>query len=141
MQKQSNSNVLFQAGVLSVTTKMLRFRGRRYKLSHIENLILKRPLFFMGLALAAMLLGFASVNVDLLYSHEIAVFGITGILAPVTAWPFGTLTMHSKTLSTHEGSITWFYNDLAKAQSAIEDAITPFNDDQSTSENEDHESD
>lgn len=118
---------LFQSGPLSVSATMLRFRGRRYKLVHIENLILKRPIFVMGVGFAAILAGFGWINADMLYAHEQLAVGLLALTALATTWPFGTLTLHSKTLSTNEGAITWFYNDLLKAQAAIEDAINPDN--------------
>ncbi|WP_346894812.1 hypothetical protein [uncultured Roseibium sp.] len=113
----------FQSGPLSVTETMLRFRGRRYKLSHIENLILKRPLFLMGAGIGALIGAFGLFNADLLYWHEQAVLAGLALTLPMAAWPFGTLYIHSRTLSTGEGSITWFHSDLAKAQGAIEDLM------------------
>lgn len=117
------SKILFKNGPLSVSTTMLRFRGRRYKLNHIENLILKRPLFLMGLGFGAFLALFAIINADLLYAREAITTWIAVAVLPAISWPFGTLTMHSRTLSTNEGSITWLHRDLAKAQDAVEDVL------------------
>ena len=63
---------------------------------------------------------FALVNGDLLYWYEIILLMLIAAGMPVAAWPLGTLVMHSRTLSTNEGSITWLYSDLAKAQDAVE---------------------
>ena len=116
----NSDDILFENGALSVSTTMLRFRGRRYKLAHIENLILKRPLFWIALGLSSCVALFAVVNSDLLYWYETLLLMLTAAGMPVLAWPIGTLVMHSRTLSTNEGSITWVYRDLAKAQDAIE---------------------
>ena len=119
----SETTLIYKSGALSVSNTMLRFKGRRYKLEHIENLILKRPLFYIGLGLGVLVMCFVMINADLLYWHELIMLGSIGLALPAASWPFGTLTMHSRTLSTNEGSITWFYNDLAKAQDAVESVL------------------
>ncbi|MEP2987307.1 MAG: hypothetical protein ABJP08_29065 [Roseibium sp.] len=115
-----NEDMIFENGPLAVSASMLRFRGRRYKLAHIENLILKRPLFWIAAGFSFSIGFFALVNDDLLYWYETLLFLLIAAGIPVLAWPIGTLVMHSRTLSTNEGSITWIYRDLAKAQDAIE---------------------
>ena len=120
---QTETNTLFQSGPLSVTANMLRFKGRRYKLQHIENVILKRPLFLIGASIGILAGAFGWCNNDLLYLHEQTVIAAVTLLLPAATWPLGTLYIHSRTLSTSEGSITWFHRDLAKAQQAIEKAM------------------
>lgn len=121
LNTMSNSNkVFFTSGPLSVTETMLRFRGRRYKLHHIENLILKRPLFLMGLGIGGFTAGFAIFNTDILYSYEFFIALVLAVGFPAITWPFGTLSIQSRTLATDGGSITWFHKDLAKVQNAIE---------------------
>lgn len=122
---KNNNQIVFQSGALSVSQHMLRFRGRRYKLAHIENLILKRPLFIMALMIGLCIAGFSLLNKDILFSHEITIAIGLALAIPFCAWPFGTLNIQSRTLSTQGGSITWFYADLAKAQNAIENLKTP----------------
>lgn len=113
-------NFLFKSGPLSVTQHMLRFRGRRYKLVHLENTILKRPLFYMALTWAGLLIGSIVFNADVLFAHEILVMLILAASLAAATWPFGTIHMQSRTLSVSGGSITWFYKDLAKAQDIME---------------------
>lgn len=110
----------FKSGPLSVTATTLRFHRHRYALSRIENTILKRPLFVMGLAIAALLIGMTMFNADILYIHEmILAFVIAGTVTLLT-YPVGTLHIQSRTLSTSGASITWLHRDLAKTQEAME---------------------
>jgi len=118
-----NQTPLMRSGPVFVTDKILGFRGHRYKISHIENLILKRPLLLMGMAIAALICGFVWVNADLLYLHEKAVAALAALAVLGLTWPLGTLEIHSRTLSTSHGSITWRYSDLAKAQQTVERVI------------------
>lgn len=78
--KQSNSTILFSSGPLSVTNHMLRFRGRRYKLVHLENVLLKCPLFFMALTMAGLLICSVFFNADILYFHESLIWIAVAIL-------------------------------------------------------------
>lgn len=122
MTKQSNNEAAFTSGSLSVTKDMLRFRGRRYKLRHIENLILKRSLFLTGSTIGLFLVGLAIFNWDILYAHEVLISSLLAVIIPALCWPVGTLTIQSRTLSVDGGTITWLHRDLAKAQEVIEEA-------------------
>ena len=115
-----SSDVLYHAGPLRLTRAMLRFKGRRYALAHIENLILKRPLFWMAASLSVLLAGVLWFNQDILYPLEILVLSGAAILLPLLAFPFGTLHVHSKLLGTNEGTITYFYRDLLHVQNILE---------------------
>ncbi len=119
----SKPTFLYHSGPLSISTTMLRFRGRRYKLAHIENVILKRPLFFMALAMAGLLIGLVLFNSDILYLHESLIALAIAFVLLAASWPLGTMHIHSRTLSTSGGSITWLYHDLAKAQDVIEGVL------------------
>ena len=119
----TNSNILFSSGPLSVTSHMLRFHGRRYKLAHIENVLLKRPLLYMALAIAGLLIGAIIFNADILYIHESLIGIAAAILLAAASSPFGTLYIQSRTLSISGGSITWLHADLAKAQDVIEEIL------------------
>ncbi|MCV6575105.1 MAG: hypothetical protein OIF58_05155 [Cohaesibacter sp.] len=115
----AHDNILMKSGQIFVTQTVFGFRGHRYKINHIENLILKRPLLHIGLTLQALVIAFGIINSDLLYTYEqITIFSLAAITGLVT-WPFATLEIHSRTLSTSHGSVTWFYKDLAKAQDMI----------------------
>lgn len=116
----TSQTILMQSGPIFVTEKILGFRGHRYKIRHIENLILRRPLFLMGIALSILIAGFMLINADLLYWYEQIIFGIAAILAIAATWPLGTLEIHSRTLNTSQGSITWLHKDLAAAQDQVE---------------------
>lgn len=115
-----SQTILMQSGPIFVTEKILGFRGHRYKIRHIENLILRRPLFLMGVALSVLIAGFMLINADLLYWYEHIIFGLAAILAVAATWPLGTLEIHSRTLNTSQGSITWLHKDLAQAQEQVE---------------------
>lgn len=119
----TDTDIIFQSGPLAVSKTMLRFKGRRYKLAHIENLILKRSLFWIAMALSNAVALFTMVNADLLYSYELLIMMVIALALPILSWPIGTLAMHSRTLSTSEGSITWLYGDLACAQEAVEQVL------------------
>lgn len=117
---------LYKSGPLSVTEKMLRFRGRRYSVAHIENLILRRPLLWLGLFAAMFLGAFGWLNQDILYERELIALGGLILASVLVTWPFGTLYIHSRTLGagTNQGSITYWYGALARAQEAVEDVLS-----------------
>ncbi|NRA88451.1 MAG: hypothetical protein HRU28_13915 [Rhizobiales bacterium] len=116
-----HSKFIYRSGVLSVTTQMLRFRGRRYRLSKIENTILRRPLFIIATGFAMLFVAATIFNNDIIYLSETIILLTISIFIMLTTWFIGTLQIHSRTLSTSEGAITWLYKDLAKAQEAIEE--------------------
>lgn len=118
-----DNTILFQAGPLSVTQAMLRFRRRRYAIAQIENLVLKRPLFLMGLGTAALIIGMAVFNADILYVYEMGIAVILALGLAAASWPWGTLYIHSKLLRTSDGAITWLHADLIRSQDIVERMI------------------
>ena len=119
MKKQTK--FIYRSGVLSVTAQMLRFRGRRYRLSKIENTILTRPLFIIATGFANLFIAATLFNNDILYLSETIILLIISIGIMLATWPIGTLRIETRTLSASGASITWLHKDLAKAQEAIEE--------------------
>ena len=116
-----HSKFIYRSGVLSVTKQMLRFRGRRYRLSKIENTILTRPLFIIATGFSNLFIAAIIFNNDILYLSEIFILLMISIIIMVATWPIGTLRIETRTLSASGASITWLHKDLAKAQEAIEE--------------------
>lgn len=116
-----HSKFIYRTGVLSVTKQMLRFRGRRYRLSKIENTILTRPLFVIATGFANLIIAATLFNNDILYLSETLVLLMISIIIMLATWPIGTLRIETRTLSASGASITWLHKDLANAQEVIED--------------------
>jgi hypothetical protein len=85
----------------------------------------KRPLFILSVALGALLLAWAAMFRDLLYSQE-QVFLVVGVLAVVgAASRVGTLVVHSLSLrgGDLEDAIVWDIATVRAVRAAIELAM------------------
>jgi len=116
------SHVYYKSGKLLVSNNLFRTPRRSYRISDIEKVTIKRPLFWIGVPIAIgsfmMLTEFSAY----LYEEEkyicIALFS----LLPLILWNIGTLSVTSKSYA-NDDAITGFMPSLRNAREALENRI------------------
>lgn len=116
------SNVYFNNGKLMVADNLFRTPRRSYRISDIEKVTIKRPLFLLGIPLAIGSFMMLSEYSAYLYSHEKYICLAMFTIFPILLWNIGTLSVTSKSY-TNDDAITWFMPSLKKARYALEERI------------------
>jgi hypothetical protein len=119
------ARILFRSKRFTVTDKILRTPRKTYALQEVDYVQVKRPLLMVSLALGALLLAWAGVFWDLLYSQE-RTFLVAGVLAMIAAASrIGTLVVHS--LSLHGGdledAIIWDIGTVRAVRVALDETM------------------
>ena len=116
------SNVYFNNGKLLVADNLFRTPRRSYRISDIEKVTIKRPLFWLGVPLAIGSFLLLSEYSAYLYQEEKYICIAMFTALPLLLWNIGTLSITSKSY-TNDDAITWFMPSLKKARYALEDRI------------------
>ena len=116
------NNIYYKDSRLMVADNLFRTPRRSYRISDIEKVTIRRPLFWMSIPLAIgsfMLLSEYSVY---LYQDEKYMCLAMFTLVPLILWNIGTLSVTSKSY-TNDDAITWLMPNLNKARNALENHI------------------
>lgn len=116
------SNVYFNNGKLLVADNLFRTPRRSYRISDIEKVTIKRPMFWMGIPLAIGSFLMLSEYSAYLYQNEKYICIAMFTIVPLILWNIGTLSVTSKSY-TNDDAITWFMPSLKKAREALEARI------------------
>jgi len=116
------SKIYFDNGKLLVADNLFRTPRRSYRISDIEKVTIKRPIFWMGIPLAIgsflLLIEYSPYLYEIEEYICIAMFTII----PFILWNIGTLSVTSKSYS-NDDAITSLMPSLKQARYALEQRI------------------
>lgn len=130
--------IIFKTRSIFVSDRLFRTPRRSYRLSDIEKLTIKRPLFLTSLPLAVGCYFLLKEYAPYLYQGEKAFCVAMFTVAPFLSWFIGTLSVTSKSLRDDD-AITGYMPTLRKAREAIEEVIFSSNDNQNLLEADDEQ--
>lgn len=120
-----DAHILFRSSRFTVSRGFLRTPRKTYALREIDYVQVKRPYFLVALGFGALLLAWALVFHDLLYTHEwlLLIVGVASVV--MLAASVGTLVVHSWSLrgGNLEGAIIWDIATVRKVRTAIDQAM------------------
>ena len=116
------SKVYFDNGKLLVSDNLFRTPRRSYRISDIEKVTIKRPLFWLGVPLAIGSFLLLSEYSAYLYVEEKYICLAMFTILPLLLWNIGTLSITSKSYS-NDDAVTWFMPSLRRARYALEERI------------------
>ena len=112
----------FNKGGLMVKENLFRTPRRSYRISDIEKVTIKRPMFWMitPLAIGSFLL--LSEYSAYLYQIETYICMAMFTVVPLIFWNIGTLSITSKSYA-NDDAVTGFMPTLKQARYALEESI------------------
>ncbi len=116
------SNTTYKNGALLVQGNLFKTARRSYRISDIEKVNIKRPLFWLGLPLA---LGCIMLRIEYsayLYDIEKQLCVVMFTAVPLILWNIGTLSLTSKSYR-NDDAVMGFMPTLKKARLALENQI------------------
>lgn len=120
------SNEHYKSGSLLVKDNLFRTARRSYRISDIEKLSIKRPMFWVIIPLAVGSFMLLSEYSPYLYQIEKYICLAMFTLVPLIFWNIGTLSITSKSYA-NDDAVTGFMPRLKKARYAIEECIVQQN--------------
>lgn len=116
------NNETYKSGSLLVKGNLFRTPRRSYRISDIEKVTIKRPLFWLGLPLS--LGSFLLITQYAPYLYEIEKQVCIGMFTamPLILWNIGTLSLTSKSYR-NDDAVTGFMPRLKRTRIALEDRM------------------
>lgn len=116
------NNETYKRGSLLVRGNLFKTPRRSYRISDIEKVTIKRPLFWFGLPLGLGCL--MLLNEYSLYLYEIEKLICVGMftLMPLLLWNIGTLSLTSKSYR-NDDAVTGFMPTLKRTRTDLENRM------------------
>ena len=119
-------NEIYKSGSLLVSGNLFRTPRRSYRITDIEKVTIKRPLFWLGLPLSLGCFMLLSEYSPYLYEIEKQICVGMFTVAPFILWNIGTLSLTSKSYR-NDDAVTGFMPRLKRARNALENRMFEIN--------------
>lgn len=116
------AQITFNKDGITVSTALLKTGRRSYRISEIEKIAIKRPLFWFSLPIAVGSFALLSNFRFYLYEFEQWLCLAGFIVLPVIGWSIATLNVTSKAYTNDVAAIGWV-STLSEARTALDKVI------------------